>query len=86
MASPSNSRDKKIIEAAVPVFKSGNIADALAILVALEGIGDPNTSMFAGLGWDLTKCESLVLNDSTLKNAVRDCFQKESLDALRKYS
>jgi hypothetical protein len=85
MASPSNSRDKKIIGKAVFEFESGDIAAALTLLVAMEGIHNPNT-MFAGLGWDFEKCESLVSNDATLKQALSDCFQEESLDPLREYS
>lgn len=86
MASPFNNRDKDIIEVAVPEFKSGDMTRALTTPVALEGFDDPNTSMFTGLGWDFKRCGSLVLEDSTLKKAVRNFFQKESLDPLQEYS
>jgi len=44
-----------------------------------------NDSMFSGLGWTPTSwtptsCATLVSNDPALEKAVRDCFEKGSLD------
>ena len=41
--------------------------------------------IFAGLGWDTMTCKNLVSNDDTLKQAVCECFEQESLDPLRIY-
>jgi hypothetical protein len=84
MASSSSNRDKEIIATAAPNFRLGDVACALTVLVGVERMDDPNTSIFAGLGWDTKTCRDLVLN--TLKQAVCDCFEQESLDPLRVYS
>jgi hypothetical protein len=86
MASPSNNRDQEIIAMAAPNFRSGDVTRAFYVLVGVEGMNNPNTSIFAGLGWDTKTCRDLVLNDHTLKQAVCDCFEQESLDPLRVYS
>lgn len=86
MASPSNNRDQEIIAVAAPNFKSGDVARTLSVLVGVEGMDDPNTSIFAGLGWDTMTCKNLVSNDDTLKQAVCECFEQESMDPLRIYS
>jgi len=84
MASPSNNRDKEILNWAVPGFKSGRIDEALVLMVLLAKAKDGST--FADLGLTPEICKSLVLIDSALENAVRDCFEKESLDPLWDYS
>ena len=52
----------------------------MTILASIEGMDDPNTSMFAGLGWNPKTCESLVSNDDiddTLEQAVGNCSNKK---------
>ena len=53
-------------------------------MVLLAKANDGST--FADLGLTPEICKSLVLIDSALENAVRDCFEKESLDPLWDYS
>jgi hypothetical protein len=84
MASPSNNRDKEIIDWAVPDFKSGRIDDALILMVLLAKANDGST--FADLGLTPEICKSLIWIDSAVGNVVRDCFEKASLDPLRDYS
>ena len=83
---PSNNRDKGIIDSAALQFNSGDIPGALAILVAMEMMENNQNSIFATLGWTRTKCESLVLGDSILEQAVHDCIENKSLYPLREYS
>jgi hypothetical protein len=84
MASPFNNREKEIVKLAVPLFKSGDIDDALTLLVILERANED--SIFANLGLTPANCDSLVSNDFALEQAVRKCFEQESLDPLREYS
>ena len=82
----SNDQHQMIIGAAASRFNSGDIGFALAIIIIMERKENPTSSMFAGLGWSGTVCLGLVANDAVLEQAVRDCFQNESLDPLREYS
>ena len=80
-----NNPDKSVIEATAPTFQLGDIANTLCFMVLLEEKENVNNSMFAGLDWTLAKCRTLVSNDAALEKAVRDCFEKESLDPLPEY-
>jgi len=52
------------------------------MLVSIEGMDDPNTSIFAGLGWDPKTCESVVSNDDTFEASRGQLFRTRKLGSL----